>query len=160
MTEASTNSSTAPVLIHADHDTVKHLGNWTTARAFTVRARSATVELDLRSPNISPGEIDISVELDRSLVLLLVPEDAVVDQTGLSWTGRGKVKDSAGAGVSGGRLIRLAGNVTKGEFRVRRGGMAVLSAMASREFVEDARRAHREGTFTTVDDPTRQAPQD
>jgi hypothetical protein len=28
-----------PVQIHAGHDTVKHLGNWTTARTFELRTR-------------------------------------------------------------------------------------------------------------------------
>lgn len=151
---------TDAVQIHIDHDTVKHLGNWTTARSFDVRARHGTVELDLRSPNIEPGEIEISVQLDHAVLALLVPEDTAIDQTGLDWTGRGKVKDPTGKGVSGGRVIRLTGSATSSEFRVRRGGMAILSAMFSREFVEDARRAHREGTFTTVDDPTRQGSHD
>jgi hypothetical protein len=42
-----------------------------------------------------------------------------------------------------------------GEIRVHRGGIAMLSAMFSREYVADLRRAHREGGFPTVDDPTR-----
>ena len=98
--------------------------------------------------------------MDHAVLALLVPGDATIDQTGLDWTGRGKVKDAAGVGASGGRVIRLRGSVTSSEFRVRRGGVAILSAMFSREFVEDARHAHREGTFTAVDDPARQAPQD
>lgn len=155
MSDSITDESPTTVEIHADHDAVKHLGNWTTARTFSVRARYATVELDLRSPQITAGNIEISVELDRALLKLLVPEDASIDQTELHWTGRGKVKDASGAPASGGRVIRLTGNVTSSEFRVHRGGMAILSAMFSRAYVEDVRQAHREGTTPTVDDPTR-----
>jgi hypothetical protein len=39
--------------------------------------------------------------------------------------------------------------------RVHRGGIAILSAMCSRAYLEDVRRAHRTGTMPTVDDPTR-----
>ena len=160
MADPTTDESPSTVEIHADHDAVKHLGNWTTARTFNVRARYATVELDLRSPRITPGDIEISVELDRALLKLLVPEDASIDQTELRWTGRGKVKDAGGATATGGRVIRLTGNVSGSEFRVHRGGMAILSAMFSRAYVEDVRQAHREGTMPTVDDPTRSPTQE
>ena len=33
------------------------------------------------------------------------------------------------------------------------GGVARLTAMASREYLADARRAHAEGTVPTLDDP-------
>lgn len=152
----TTAPDAGPVLIHADQDTVKHLGNWTTARAFTVQARRATAELDLRSPQIEGGDIDIAVELDHSLLKLLVPENAVIDQAGLRWTGRGQVKDSTRADAAGGRVIRLHGSVTGGEVRIHRGGMAILSAMFSRAYLDDVRRAHTEGGMPTVDDPARQ----
>ena len=47
-----------PVQLHADHATQKWLGNWTTARAFGVRARQAQLTIDLRSPHIPAGDID------------------------------------------------------------------------------------------------------
>jgi hypothetical protein len=145
-----------PVQIHADHDTVKHLGHWTTARSFEVRARSATVELDLRSPRIEDGDIDIAADLDSGVLKLLVRQDAVIDQTQLRWTGRGRVKDLTGRGAAGGRTIRLTGHIQRGEVRVHRGGVAILSAMFSREYLQDVRQAHREGTVPTVDDPARE----
>jgi hypothetical protein len=40
---------------------------------------------------------------------------------------------------------------------VHRGGIAVLSAMFSREYLADLRRVHKQGGFPTVDDPTRTA---
>ena len=39
----------------------------------------------------------------------------------------------------------------------RRGGIAMLSAMFSRAYWDDLRRAHKEGVFPTVDDPARTA---
>jgi hypothetical protein len=144
-----------PVQINADHDTVKHLGNWTTARSFQLRARHARLEIDLRSPRIEDGDIGIACELDNSVLILLVPADAVIDQARLRWTGRGRVKDAAGRNAEGGRTIHLTGHIQHGEIRVRRGGVAILAAMFSSQYADDVRRAHREGIVPTVDDPTR-----
>ena len=38
---------------------------------------------------------------------------------------------------------------------MHRGGMAALSAMFSRAFVQDLRQARKNGSYPTVDDPTR-----
>lgn len=56
-----------------------------------------------------------------------------------------------------GRRIVLTGQVRHGGIRVHRGRIAQLSAMFSREYQADLRRAHREGGFPTVDDPARTA---
>lgn len=81
-------------------------------------------------------------------------EDAVIDQWDLAWAGRGKVKQTYHHNPAGaGRRIRLTGRVRTGEVRVASGGIARLSAMASREYLADARRAHAEGGMPTVDDP-------
>jgi hypothetical protein len=148
--------TTTPVRVHADHTTTKRLGNWTTATSFEVRERRANTVLDLRSPRIGDGEgdIEIRVELDRALLKLLVPDGASIDASGLRWTGRGKVKDSAPGGGKG-RVVRIVGHIDNGEVRIHRGGVATLSAMFSREYVEDIRRVHRDGGVPTVDDPTR-----
>jgi len=53
------------------------------------------------------------------------------------------------------RRVRLTGRVHSSEVRVARGGVAMLAAMFTREFVEDAKQARREGAWPTVDDPTR-----
>lgn len=143
-----------PVRIPANHTVTKKLGNWTTEREFQVRAHRGLAVLDLRSPRIPDGDIHVDVDLDRGTLKLLVADDAVIDDWDLHRTGRAKVKDMTGRSGEGRRIV-LTGRVSCGEIRVHRGGIAILSAMCSREYVEDVRRAHREGGFPTVDDPTR-----
>ena len=53
--------------------------------------------------------------------------------------------------------MRLAGHADNSEVRVHRGGMAALSAMFSRAFVQDLRQTRKNGGYPTVDDPTRAA---
>ena len=143
------------VQIRADHDTVKHLGTWTTSRSFDLRARYCTVELDLRAPAIVPGEITVHLDMEGGVLKLLVPDGAVIDQSAVEWSGRARVKDAYGKAAEGGRRIVLSGHSSSSEIRIHRGGVAVLSAMFSREYLDDVRRAHRDGTQPTVDDPTR-----
>jgi hypothetical protein len=153
-----TRSDDSPARIHADHRTEKRLGNWTTSRDFEIRSRHGRVLLDLRSPQIPEGDIEISLDLDRSAVTLLVTEDAVIDQWDLAWTGGGKVKQTFHRpAASAGRRVRLTGGIRRGEVRVHSGGTAQLSAICSREFFADARRAHADGGLPTVDDPARGA---
>ena len=141
--------------IAAFHTVTKKLGNWTTEREFEVRASRGSVVLDLRSPRIEDGDITIELDADHAMVKLLVAEDTEIDDWDLHRIGRGRVKDSAGG--SGGRRVVLTGQLRGAEVRVHRGGVAVLSAMCSREFLTDARKAHREGGFPTVADPARTA---
>ena len=54
-------ATVTPVQIHADHAAQKWLGNWTTDRAFQIRARHAQVTIDLRSPQIPAGDIEIGL---------------------------------------------------------------------------------------------------
>ena len=153
----TTPTAPAPIRIAANHQVTKRLGNWTTAREFQVRAHRGHAVLDLRSPHIEAGEISVDVELDHALLKLLVPEGAVVDDWDLRRLGRGRVKDAEGRHAAGGRRIVLAGQLRHGEIRVQRGGIAQLSAMFSREYLADLRRAHAAGGFPTVDDPARTA---
>jgi hypothetical protein len=141
--------TTDTVRIHADHETTKRLGDWTHATDFAVKARYASVVIDLRSPWIE-GDDPIVVHADLKL---LVPDDAVIEHRDLEWTGRGRVKDAARPQDAAGRIIRLTGTSTKSEFRVHRGGIAILSALFSREFFDDARQAHRQGRTPTLADP-------
>ena len=153
-----TRPAGSPVPILADHCTDKRLGNWTTRRDFEIRSRHGRVVLDLRSPQIPEGDIQIDLDLDRAAVTLLVAEDAVIDQWDLTWTGGGKVKQTFHhPAASTGRRVRLAGHIHNGEVRVHSGGIAQLSAICSREFLADARRAHADGGLTTLDDPSRGA---
>ena len=114
-----------PIQLHADHSSQKWLGNWTTARTFEVQARHAQLTIDLRSPQIPAGDIEVDLDLDHSMVTFLVAGDAVIDQRGLAWTGRGKVKQTYHPNPAGaGRRIRLTGQVRHGEVRVHSGGNA------------------------------------
>ncbi|WUH99385.1 hypothetical protein OHR68_38800 [Spirillospora sp. NBC_00431] len=153
-TPTTTDDTTTRVQAH--YENVKKLGHWTADRRFEVRARRGMVVLDLRSPRIPDGDIDVEVDLDHAMVKLLVPQDAQIDHWDLRYTGRGRVKDWTGENGEG-RRIRITGEIRHGEIRVHRGGVATLSAMFSREFVQDVRRARREGTEPTVADPARGA---
>ena len=149
----TTETGTAERL-HVDHGVTKRLGRWTSASRFDVRARSGVLVLDLRSPEIE-DDVEIRLDLHRSTLKLLLAESDQVDHWDLGWTGRGQVKDDQRPAGPGGRRIRLAGHADNGEIRVRRGGMAILSAMFSRAFVQDLRQARNSGSYPTVDDPTR-----
>jgi hypothetical protein len=147
----------APVRIAANYQVTKRLGNWTTAREFQVRAHRGHAVLDLRSPHLEAGEITVDLELDHAMLKLLVPDGAVIDDWDLRRLGRGRVKDTEGRKAADGRRIVLTGQMRHGEIRVHRGGIAQLSAMFSREYLADLRRAQRERGFPTVDDPARTA---
>ncbi|MGW4563483.1 hypothetical protein ACWEN3_14070 [Streptomyces sp. NPDC004561] len=140
--------------IHADHTTVKHLGHWTEATEYEVRARRSTVVLDLRSPRIRWDEpVTVHLELASGAVTLLLPDDVAVDGWDLAFRRRGRVKDAQpGAGSA---RLNLVGSVDDGEIRIRRGGSAQLTAMCSRAYLDDLRRAHRDGGLPVVDDPAR-----
>lgn len=140
--------------IHTDHAVTRRLGNWTTAGRFEVRTRYGQTTLDLRSPGL-PAEIELRLDLDRGVVKLLVPEDATVEHQDLRWSGRGQVKDHQAPAAGSARRICLVGRAAGSEIRVRRGGVAILTAMLSPEYVRDVRQAHRNGTHPTVDDPAR-----
>lgn len=143
--------------IHSDHGLVKHLGNWTEAGRFEVRARHGAAVLDLRSPGL-PDDIEIHVDMDRAMVKLLVDDGTAIDHWNLRWTARGRIKDSRSSSAddkAAGRRIHLSGSATNSEIRVHRGGIAILSAMFSRAYVQDVRRAHRTGGVPTIDDPAR-----
>ena len=150
-------ANTNPVRIPADHAAQKRLGDWTTARAFEVCARHAQVVIDLRSPQIPDGEIQLNLDLDHTTLTLLVADGALIDHSGLTWTGRGKVKQTYHDPAGTGRRIRLTGQIRHGEVRVHSGGIARLSAITSRAYLADARRTHAEGSTPTVHDPARGA---
>jgi hypothetical protein len=140
---------------HVDHTVVKRLGRWTTADSFEIRARGGAVVLDLRSPDL-PAVLDVHVDLRRASVKLLLPEGAEVDHWGVQWTGRGKVKDAeGGSGLPATRRVRLVGAADNSEIRVLRAGLAAVTALFTREWLDDARRARKEGRYPTLDDPTR-----
>ncbi len=132
--------TTTQTNILADHTVVRRLGNWTRRGALHVRARSGKVVLDLRSPEID-GDIDITLDLQRSVVTLLVTDDASIDQWALRFTGRGRVKDAA-PGCDGTR-IRLHGNACDSQVRVQRAGVAELTGLLSLSRLKEMHRAHQ-----------------
>jgi hypothetical protein len=146
-----------PVRVPANHTVTKHLGHWTTERRFEVHNHRGHAVLDLRSPRIPDGDIEVAVDIDHGVVKLLLPEDAVIDDWDLRRCGRGKLKDAVGPNGADGRRVVLTGSMRGGEIRVHRGGIAMLSAMFSKEYLADLRRVLREGGYPTVDDPTRTA---
>jgi hypothetical protein len=159
-------ADTQPVPIRAHGAVMRRLGHWTRSRQFDVRASRGVVTLDLRSRQIPAGDIEIHLDIDHAVVRLLVPEGAVVDSDEVRRVGRGRVKDwfypaggsggsSPRAGTAGGRRIVLGGEMRHGEVRLYRGGIAILAAMCSREYVTDARQARREGRLPIIDDPSR-----
>lgn len=170
-------SETPPVVgetvrISAHNRSVRKLGHWTTARRYEVRASRGSVILDLRSPRIQPGDIEISFDIDHSMVKLLVPEGAIVEHADVRRIGRCGFVDWSGGPASGGRLIRVVGEMRRAELRINRGGIAIVSAMLTREYLADLRRAFREnrisslrevqeayrdGRWTTIEDPGRSA---
>jgi hypothetical protein len=142
--------------LQVDHAVVKRLGHWTSATQFDARVRYGVLVLDLRSPDVQ-GDVEVRLDLQRSTLKLLLAEGDQVDHWDLGWTGRGQVKDDQRPAAPGGRRVRLAGHADNSEVRVHRGGMAALSAMFSRAFVQDLRQARRNSGYPTVDDPTRAA---
>jgi hypothetical protein len=160
------------VQIRAHGSSVRRLGHWTTARRFDVRASRGAVILDLRSPRIEPGDIEIAVDADHAMVKLLVPEDAVVDHGDVRRVGRCSHADWGAAQARPGRVIRFSGELRRSELRINRGGVAIVAAMLTGEYLADLQRAfrancvtsladvraaYREGHWTTVDDPGRTA---
>ena len=149
------NATTAPVRISAFGAVTKRLGNWTADRSFEVRAHRGVAVLDLRSPQIPEGDIAVDVDLTRCTLKLLLPEDAQIDDWDLHRAGRSQLKDGQRPHRPGTRRIVLTGRMDGAEIRVHRGGVAMLSAMCSREYLADLRTSHKLGTVPTVDDPAR-----
>ena len=133
------------VQIRAHRRVVKKLGDWTTARRVDVRASRGIVVLDLLLPDLEPGEIEIALDIDHATVKLLVPDGAAIDDDDLRRVGRGRIKDWTGTPAPGGRKIKLVGEIRNGEVRVHRGGVALLSLLASRKTRRQVREAHRAG---------------
>jgi len=141
-------TSTETIQVRAHNRVVKHLGDWTTARRFEVRASRAVVVLDLLLPELEPGEIEILLDIDHATVKLLVPDGVAIDDDDLRRVGRGRVKDWTGTASPEGRPIRLVGEMRNAEVRVHRGGVALLSLLVARETRRQVRKAHRSGRLS------------
>ena len=139
-----TQPNTETVQIRAHNRVVKNLGDWTTARRFDLRASRGLVVLDLLLPEIEPGEIEISLDIDHTTLKLLVPDGAVIDDDDLRRVGRGRIKDWTGTPAPDGRRIKLVGEIRNSELRIHRGGVAILSLLATGQRGQ-VRRAQRQG---------------
>jgi hypothetical protein len=135
--------------IRAHNDSIRRSGPWTTARRFDVRASSSSVVLDLLLPELEDGDIEIAVDLNRSMLKLLVPEGAVVESDELRRVGRGRMKDRTGMASPDGRVIRIVGEMRDSEVRVNRGGVAILQSMLTRDGRKHVRESHRAGRLET-----------
>jgi len=87
-TETMTALADPAIAIRAHSRVVKQLGNWTVARRFDVRASRGAVVLDLRSPQIPAGDIEVSLDIDHAMVKLLVPDGAVIEDDDTRLIGR------------------------------------------------------------------------
>ena len=140
-----TATTTDTEQLRAHHRSVRKLGAWTNARRFDIRASRSSVVLDLLLPELEPGEITIDLDIDRSTVILLVPDGTNVDDDELRRVGRGRVKDWTGTGSSEGRTLRLTGEMRNAEVRIHRGGIAILRLLLSSSSRNEVRRARRQG---------------
>ncbi|WP_327089111.1 hypothetical protein OIE66_00370 [Nonomuraea sp. NBC_01738] len=148
----NTLNTPATERVEAFYTATKKLGRWTEARDLDLRARRGFAVLDLRGID---GDVELHLDTERSAVKLLVPEHAVIDQRDLHVAGRrSRVKDWHRPEQQTGPRIHLTGAIRDGELRVHRGGVAILSAMFSRDFLTDCRDAHRTGAPLTVLDPS------
>jgi hypothetical protein len=131
--------------VNAYRRSIRQLGPWTTSRQLDVRAWRGSVVLDLLLPDIEPGEITVRLDVDRTTVILLVPDGAVIDDSNLRRTGGGRPKDWTGAASPDGRAIKLSGEMRNSEVRIHRGGIAIMRLLLSRQQRSHVRRARREG---------------
>ncbi|MGH3165758.1 MAG: hypothetical protein ACRDN0_07665 [Trebonia sp.] len=131
--------TSSPSRIHADHTVLKHLGDWTEDRSFHVRSRKSTVVLDLRAAG--RDEIELLLELDGSTLILLLADDAGVEQWDLHLAGRGRVKDDQAP--DGPATVRLHGRAAHSRVVVRRGGAAELASLASLARLREVHHAHQ-----------------
>src|SRR5947208_5828856 len=141
-----------PVSIRAHRRAVRKLGHGTAARRFDVRASRGTVLLELRSPRIPAGDIEIRLDLDHAMVKLLAPDGAIVDHDDVRRVGRCGYVDWSGTPAPDGRRIRVTGEMRRSELRVNRGGIAIVSAMLTREYLDDLRRAFGETHAASLED--------
>ena len=131
--------------IRAHHRSIRRIGAWTSARRFDIHASRGSVLLDLLLPELAPGEIPVELDIDRSTVILLVPDGTNVDHDELRRVGGSRLKDWTGVGSPDGRTLRLTGEMRNAEVRIHRGGIAILRLLLSHASRNEVRRAHRHG---------------
>jgi hypothetical protein len=148
----NTTEMLPPQLIHADHEIVKHLGHWSTASSFDVRARYASVVIDLRSPQLA-ADLVVHLELTHASITILTDERAAIDARNISWLGKGRVKNFEPSEKVG--TVTITGTAEDSEIRIQRAGVAQLTAMLSRAYLAELAQTRKTGVYPTVDDPQR-----
>lgn len=143
-------SAEPAVRIRADHSVVRQLGDWTAARRFDIRSSRGNLLLDLRSPRLAAGDIEIWLDLDSAVLRLLVPDGADIDDSRARRYGECRVRDRAGTGAPGGRRVVLGGQLRTSEVRVRRGGQAASAARSPR-YLAGALRQRRDDLLAAID---------
>jgi hypothetical protein len=129
-------------VIHADHEIVKHLGHWSTASSFDVRARYASVVIDLRSPQL-PADLAVHLELAHASITILTDEHAAIDAREISWIGKGRVKNLEPSEKVG--TVTITGKSEDSEIRIQRAGVAQLTAMLSRAYLAELAQTRKTG---------------
>lgn len=119
--------------IRVSRQGLRRLGSWSTTRRYVVRGDHARVVLDLREPCRRFTEVEVVADLMQSTLVLLVDEQARVDDA-IRWTGRGKLKDRWAGGGDGPSVgLSISGDARGSEVRIHRGGIADLDDLTSRE---------------------------
>src|SRR5207302_2726433 len=132
------------VQIRAHKRAVRKLGHWTTATRFDVRASRGSVVLELRSPRIPAGDLEIRLDVDHSMVKLLVPDGTIVDHDDVRRVGRCGYADWSGVPAPGRRRIHVTGERRRSEPRVNRGGIAIVPPIPTRGHLADLQRPFRQ----------------
>ena len=135
---------------------VTRVGSWTESQLFDVRVRRGSAVLDLRSPLVA-RDLDVRLSIERGVVTLLVPDDAVIDEWGLDLRGRSKVKQTFHTPAGGGRTVRLSGRAERGEVRIHSGGIAQLTALRTRDFLTAVRHRRRDRVADILQEPVTDA---
>src|SRR5438132_11159195 len=84
------------VTIRAHRQSTRRMGHWTTARRFDVRASQSSVIPELPSPRIALGDIELNLDIDRSMVKLVGPDATSVDADDLRRVDRRAGSDGRG----------------------------------------------------------------
>jgi hypothetical protein len=140
--------STTNTHIRADHQIIKRVGAWTTSRSIDVSARRSKVLLDLRDLGEQDADIQLGIDTEHSVLILLVRADDNVDTSGVTWTGRGTVKDRQPSANTGTRVV-VHGAVHDGQIRIYRDGLATFISMFDRRHLRAMHHDHLQTKATT-----------
>lgn len=98
---------------------LERVGNWPVPRRLIVELSFASAFLDLRTPPLPAGGLEIWFQAHKSKIVLVVPSDAsvVADELGRH---RARVVQRERSGVLSGPAIRLTGDLRRTKLIVKR----------------------------------------